>query len=124
PRLPGRAARLDARLRGVVLPDAGAVALPRVRGRPRRGGPHRPPERAGLGTAEDLRPDAAGAAEGPARRPGDERVLHHPREREELARQPVLDASAGRAAHRAPAAPRAAAPGHAGRVVSRGAWAS
>src|ERR671914_688712 len=36
PELPRAAARLAGRLRGVVPADAGAVAVPRVRGRPRR----------------------------------------------------------------------------------------
>ena len=44
-----------ARLRRVVPADAGAVALPRVRRRPRRRGDHRPPERAELGAAQDQR---------------------------------------------------------------------
>ena len=48
PGLHGPVPRLDGRLRRLVLPHAGAVALPRVRGRPRRGADHRPPERAGL----------------------------------------------------------------------------
>ena len=47
--------RLRARLRHLLLPDAGAVALPRVRRRPRRRPGHRPPERAGLGAHDDLR---------------------------------------------------------------------
>ena len=44
-----------ARLRRSRSSYAGAVALPRVRRRPRRRGPHRPPERARLGAAEDQR---------------------------------------------------------------------
>ena len=44
----------DARLRAVVLPDARAVALPRVHRRPRCRDHHRPPERPGVGAAEDL----------------------------------------------------------------------
>ena len=46
PRLPGRHPRRARGLRRVVLPHAGAVALPRVRRRPRRGAHHRAPERA------------------------------------------------------------------------------
>ena len=42
-------ARLVRGLRRLVLPDDGPLALPRVRGRPRRRDRHRPPERAGVG---------------------------------------------------------------------------
>ena len=59
PGLPRRHAGLAGRLRDLVLPDAGPVALPRVRRRPRRGGAHRPAERARLGAAEDQRHDGA-----------------------------------------------------------------
>ena len=85
----------------LVLPHAGAVALPRVRRRPRRRGHHRPAERAGLGAAEDQRRRWSASRRHDlraARR--DERVLHLPGEREELALQPVLDAPAAREAHR------------------------
>ena len=54
-----RPARLVRRLRHLVLPDDGPVALPRVRRRPRRRDHHRPPERARLGAGEDLGRDAA-----------------------------------------------------------------
>ena len=92
--------RLARRLRDLVLPHAGALALPRVRRRPRRGGHHRPPERAVLGAAEDQRHDGAHPADRPARPRRDERVLHRPRRREELGLQPVLDAPADGEAHR------------------------
>ena len=52
---------------GLVHPHAGALALPRVRGRPRRGADHRPAERAGQRAREDLRRHGADPAEGPAR---------------------------------------------------------
>ena len=48
-------ARRDRRLRDLVLPDDGPLALPRVRRRPRRRRDDRPPERAGLGADEDRR---------------------------------------------------------------------
>ena len=60
--------RLDRRLHHLVLPDAGALALPRVRRRPRLRAHHRPPERARLGADEDLQRHGADPAEGPARR--------------------------------------------------------
>ena len=46
PELPRDPARLVPRLRGLVLPDDGPLALPRVRGRPRRRDRHGPAERA------------------------------------------------------------------------------
>ncbi len=49
PELPRAVPRLDRRLRHLVLPDAGPLALPRVRRRPRRGDHHRPAERARVG---------------------------------------------------------------------------
>jgi heat shock protein HtpX len=55
--------RLARRLRDLVLPHAGALALPRVRRRPRGRRDHRPPERAVLGAAEDQRHDAAHPAD-------------------------------------------------------------
>ena len=94
--------RLAGRLRDLVLPHAGAVALPRVRRRPRRGGHHRPPERAVLGAVEDQRDDGAHPADRPARPRRDERVLHLPRRREEVGLQPLLDAPADGEAHRRP----------------------
>ena len=60
-------ARLDRRLRDQLRPDPDALALPRVRGRPRLGADHRraraPDERA----PEDLVADDADPAAGPAR---------------------------------------------------------
>ena len=44
--------------------------------RPRRGARHRPPERAGLGAAQDLLGHGQAAPAGPARRQRAERVLH------------------------------------------------
>ena len=68
-------------LRAQLRPDPDDLALPRVRGRPRRGDHHRraraPDERA----AEDLVADDADPAARPARGRGHERVLHHPDER-------------------------------------------
>ena len=52
--------RLDRRLPDLVHPAAGALALPRVRCRPRRRRDHRPPERVSLRAAEDQRHDGAG----------------------------------------------------------------
>ena len=46
-----RPARVGARVRDLVPAAAGAVALPRVRGRPGLRGAHRAPQRAGLGAA-------------------------------------------------------------------------
>ena len=43
--------RLSGRLHGLLRAAAGALALPRVRRRPRLGDHHRPPERADLGAA-------------------------------------------------------------------------
>ena len=85
----------------LVLPDAGALALPRVRGRPRLGDHHRPPERAGLGAAEDQRRRwSASPSRTCARHAEHERLLHLPAAAQEVARQPVLDAPAAREAHR------------------------
>ena len=76
------AARLLDHLHHQLHPDPDDLALPRVRRRPRRSGDHRragvPDERA----AEDLEPHVADPAARPARGAGDERVLHHPDERE------------------------------------------
>ena len=69
PELHGPAPRLGRRLRRLVPADAGALALPRVRGRPRRGDHHRPAERARLGADEDLQRHAPDPAAGPARLP-------------------------------------------------------
>ena len=55
PELHRAAPGLDGRLRGLVHPHAGALALPRVRGRPRRGADHRPAERARQRAVQDLR---------------------------------------------------------------------
>ena len=52
---------------GLVRAHAGALALPRVRRRPRRRADHRPPERAGQRAGEDLRRHGADPAAGPAR---------------------------------------------------------
>ena len=78
PELHGAAARLARRLRRLVPAHADALALPRVRGRPRRGDHHRPPERARLGAAEDLQRHAPDPAEGPARGRRAAGVLHLP----------------------------------------------
>ena len=110
PELPRAAARLARGLRRLVPADAGAVALPRVRGRPRRGDHHRPPERARLGAAEDLRRHAPDPAEGPARGRRAAGVLHLPR-REGQGRRPVRHAPADGEADRGAAAARDAAPG-------------
>ena len=96
----------------LVLPDAGALALPRVRGRPRRGADHGPPERARLGAGEDLRRHAADPAAGPAHGGRAAGVLHLPRRRRQVDRRPLLHAPADGEADRRPAAPRGAAPGH------------
>ena len=61
-----RAARVGARVRDLLPAAARALALPRVRRRPRLGGADRPPQRAGLGAAEDQRHDGAGAQPGSA----------------------------------------------------------
>ena len=53
-------ARLGGRLRGLLPAAARALALPRVRRRPRLRGAHRAPQRARLGAAEDQRHDGAG----------------------------------------------------------------
>ena len=76
PQLHGAVPRLARRLRRLVLPHAGALALPRVRGRPRRGADHRPPERARLGAGEDLGRHAADPAAGPAHGRRAAGVLH------------------------------------------------
>ncbi len=77
-RLADRALRLDGRLRDQLRPDPDALALPRVRSRPRLGADHGrtrvPDERA----AEDLVADDADPAAGSAPGRGHERVLHHP----------------------------------------------
>src|SRR4029079_19580916 len=52
--------------RHLALASARAVSLPRVRGRPRRGGHHRSPERPVLGAVEDQRADGAHPADRPA----------------------------------------------------------
>ena len=65
-------------LRGLLHPDARALALPRVLRRPRRGAHHRPAQRALGGAAEDLRRRWRSAEAGPARGRGSERVLHRP----------------------------------------------
>ena len=70
--------RLARRLRDLVLPHAGPLALPRVRGRPRRGADHGPPERARLGAREDLRRHAADPAAGPAHGRRAAGLLHLP----------------------------------------------
>ena len=79
--------RLDRRLRDQLRPDPHALALPRVRGRPRLGADHGrarvPDERA----PEDLVADDADPAAGPAPGRGDERVLHHPGAREDRSRR-------------------------------------
>ena len=67
PERDGALPRLDRRLRRLVLPHAGAVALPRVRRRPRRRADHRPPERARVGAAEDLQRHGPDPAARPAR---------------------------------------------------------
>ena len=78
-RLPRRGRGLDRRLRPVVPAPAGAVALPRVRRRPRRGDHDRRPGAARLGAR---RRSAATMSRipttRPARRRGHERLLHHP----------------------------------------------
>ena len=73
--------RVRGRLHGLVRAAPGAVALPRVRRRPRLGDHHRPPERAHLGADEDQRQYAADSAARPARRERRAgRVLHLPAE--------------------------------------------
>ena len=59
----------------LVLPHAGALALPRVRRRPRRRGHHRAPERARLGADADRQRHAPDPAAGPARVERAERLL-------------------------------------------------
>ena len=78
PSFDGAGAGLARRLRRLVPADAGAVALPRVRGRPRRGADHGPPERAGQRAEEDLGRHGADPEAGPARGERAERVLHLP----------------------------------------------
>ncbi len=63
----------------LVLPDAGAVALPRVLRRPRRRADHRPAERARVGADEDLRRAWTRIPQQDLRAAEEhERVLHHP----------------------------------------------
>ena len=64
-------------VRGVVPAAAGPVALPRVRGRPRRGDHDRGAGAARRGAPEDLRDHDQDPDARPARRRGDERLLHH-----------------------------------------------
>ena len=77
-RLADHVRRLDRHLRDQLGADHDDLALPRVRGRPRRGADHRcagePDERA----PEDREPDHPDPAAGPARGRRHERVLHHP----------------------------------------------
>ena len=91
-------ARLGARLRDLVPAAARALALPRVRRRPRLGDPHRPPERAGLGADQDQRHDRAGPQRRPAPRRRHERLLHRPGAHEAVADEPVRRPPAARAA--------------------------
>ena len=70
------------RLRGLLLPAPGAVALPRVLRRPRGGNHHGPPERARLGAAEDLGEDGAHPPAGPPGLLRARRLLHLPAESE------------------------------------------
>ena len=79
----GRRARVGRRVRDLLPAAAGALALPRVRRRPRLGDPHGPPQRAGLGPDQDQRRDRAGPQRRPAPGRGHERLLHHPRAQEE-----------------------------------------
>ena len=113
PERDGAVPRLDRRLRRLVPAHAGAVALPRVRRRPRRGADHRPPERARLGADADLERHAPHPAARPAREPGAERLLLLPARGRQVDRRPVRDAPADGEADRGAPAPGDAAPGHA-----------
>ncbi|CAA9491618.1 MAG: Protease HtpX homolog, partial [uncultured Solirubrobacteraceae bacterium] len=84
-------------LRGLVLSHAGAVALPRVRGRPRRGDHHGPPERALQRAAEDRQRHGAHPEAGPPLE-RDGSLLHLPPRPEERPRELVLDPPADGAA--------------------------
>ena len=89
-----------ARLRDLLPAAARALALPRVRRRPRLGGADRTPQRARLGAAEDQRHDGARAQPGPAHGGRDERLLHRPGAHEEVAdehlrRPPAAGAAPG-----------------------------
>ena len=81
PSFDGADPRLARRLRHLVLPHAGALALPRVRRRPRRRDDHRPPERARLRADADLQRHGPDPAAGPARVERAERVLLLPARR-------------------------------------------
>ncbi|CAA9509582.1 MAG: Heat shock protein HtpX, partial [uncultured Solirubrobacteraceae bacterium] len=97
-------------LRRLVLPHAGPLALPRVRGRPRRRGHHGPPVRAVQRAHEDLERHGPDPADGPApeRARG---VLHLPPGRQEGDRRALRHAPADGEAHRGPQPPRDAAAG-------------
>ena len=85
----GPGARLARRLLHLVPADAGAVALPRVLGRPRRGADHGPALGAGERAGEDLRRHGADPQAGPARGERAERVLHLPGGRRRPASPPT-----------------------------------
>src|SRR5215207_1494661 len=112
PQLHDPVPRLDRRLHRLVLPHAGALALPRVRRRPWRGADHRPPQRARLGADADLERHAADPAAGPARDPGARGVLHLPARRRQVDRRDLRDAPADGEADRGAPAPGDAAAGH------------
>ncbi len=99
---------LRTRVRDLLLVVARAVALSRVRSRPRLSRVDGAPQRAGLGAVEDQRHDRAGAEPGSAQGGRDERFLHHSRTHEEVAdehlcRPPPARAAPGGA--RAPGVP-------------------
>ena len=75
----GHPARLGRRVRDLVRPHPDALALPRVRGRPRRRHPDQVALEPGLGAGQDLGRDGPHPAAGHAHGRGPEPVLHHPR---------------------------------------------
>ncbi|CAA9487365.1 MAG: Heat shock protein HtpX, partial [uncultured Solirubrobacteraceae bacterium] len=112
PELPRALPGLDVRLRRVLLPDAGAVALPGVLGRPRCGDHHGAPERAGLGALQDLRGHGPHPPARPAGQRRARRLLHLPARRGTRDRLAVRHAPADGEADRGAAAAREPAPGH------------
>ena len=89
--LADRPVRVDRRLRDQLRPDPDALALPRVRGRPRLRADHRRARAPDERPAEDLVADDADPAAGPPPGRGHERVLHHPGEGRGMASELFMD---------------------------------
>src|SRR3954469_2491500 len=95
-----RHAGIGGRVSALLRADARALAPPGVRRRPRRGRPDGPAQRSVVGAHEDPARHARRARPRPPGRGRDERVLHRPGEREGVAADACLHASADRAADR------------------------